>query len=236
MCSVKIYNKDCYNFLPKLPDKSVDLVVIDPPYEHEYHGGGQASRAKDYTKVKRSTDFMNYGFDQEIIFPELVRVCKVPNIICFCSNKQIVKIMGWFEKNNLNPTLTAWKKPNACPLGNGKYISDLEFAVFARGKKAPWNHAASSSIKYKCKIYPFVAGKRKLHPAEKPLNLIKEYVELHSLEGQMVMDCYMGSGTTAIACKELNRNFIGVEIEKKYFDIAKERIINYKGEINGQKQ
>ena len=81
-----------------------------------------------------------------------------------------------------------------------------------------------------------MSGKRKLHPAEKPLRLIKEYVELHSLKGQTVMDCFMGSGTTAIACKELNRNFIGIELEKKYFDIAKERLINYKGEINEQKQ
>ena len=236
MCSIRLFNKDCYEFLPLLPDNCVDLVVMDPPYEHEYHGGGKASRAKDYSKVKDNTDFMNNGFDYNFVFEQLVRICKVPNIVCFCSNKQITKIMGWFEENNLNPTLTSWRKTNACPLGNGKYISDLEFAVFARGKKAPWNSEAPYTIKYKCKSYPFVSGKRKLHPAEKPLRLIKEYVELHSLKGQTVMDCFMGSGTTAIACKELNRNFIGIELEKKYFDIAKERLINYKGEINEQKQ
>ena len=233
MSTVRLYNKSCYEFLPKLPDKSIDLAVIDPPYEHEYHGGGQASRAKDYTIVKGNTDFMNAGFNYDLVFSELVRICKVPNIICFCSNKQITKLMGWFERNNLNPTLTTWKKSNACPLGNGKYISDIEFAVFARGKKAPWNAKAPSRIKYKCKVYPFVAGKKKLHPAEKPLNLIKEYVELHSLEGDTVLDCFMGSGTTAIACKELNRNFIGIELEKKYFDIAVNRVKSWKGENNG---
>jgi DNA modification methylase len=225
-----MYNKNCYELLPKFPDKSVDLAIIDPPYEHEYHGGGQASRAKDYTVVKENTDFMNAGFDYNLVFSELVRICKIPNIICFCSNKQIVKLMGWFEDHNLNPTLTTWRKSNACPLGNGKYISDLEFAIFARGKKSPWNYNAPSSVKYKCKTYPFVCGKKKLHPAEKPLNLIKEYVELHSLEGNTVLDCFMGSGTTALACKDLNRNFIGVELEKKYFDIAKDRVINWKGQ------
>ena len=233
MSAVRLYNKSCYEFLPKLPDKSIDLAVIDPPYEHEYHGGGQASRAKDYTIVKENTDFMNAGFNYDLVFSELARICKVPNIVCFCSNKQITKLMGWFERNNLNPTLTTWKKSNACPLGNGKYISDLEFAIFARGKKAPWNSNAPSSIKYKCKVYPFVAGKKKLHPAEKPLNLIKEYIELHSLEGDTVLDCFMGSGTTAIACKELNRNFIGIELEKKYFDIAVNRVKSWKGENNG---
>ena len=231
MGHVKLYNKDCYKLLPKLPSDSVDLVIIDPPYEHEYHGGGQASRAKDYTVVKDNTDFMNYGFDYELVFSELVRICKIPNIICFCSNKQITKIMGWFEEHSLNPTLTTWKKTNACPLGNGKYISDLEFAVFARGKGCHWNNMAPSKIKYKCKSYPFVAGKRKLHPAEKPLELIKEYVELHSLEGDTVLDCFMGSGTTGVACEQLNRNFIGIEIEREYCEIAKNRIQEIRKEI-----
>ena len=148
MCSIRLFNKDCYKFLPSFPDNCVDLVIIDPPYEHEYHGGGRASRAKDYSRVKDNTDFMNNGFDHNFVFNQFVRICKVPNIICFCSNKQITKIMGWFEENNLNPTLTSWRKTNACPLGNGKYISDLEFAVFARGRRAPWNSEAPYTIKF----------------------------------------------------------------------------------------
>ena len=188
MIETVLYNDDCYNILRNIEDKSVDLIIADPPYEHEYHGGGKRRRAQDYTRLKENTDFMNEGFDYSRILPELVRVCKTPNIILFCSNKQIAKLMTWFETNNLNPTLTVWKKTNACPLGCGKYISDLEFAMFARGKNVPWNYSAPSSIKYKCKTYPFVAGKSKKHPAQKPLDLIEEYVELHSLEGQTVLD------------------------------------------------
>ena len=221
---MKLYNDECLKVLRTLEDSSIDLVVTDPPYEHEYHGGGRRQRAKDYTKVKENTNFMNEGFSYEEVLPELVRVCRIPNIVLFCSNKQIAKLMTWFEDNKLNPTLTTWKKSNACPLGGGKYISDLEFAIFARGKNVPWNHSAPSKIKYKGKTYPFVAGKNKLHPAQKPLELIKEYVELHSLEGQVVLDPYMGSGTTGIACKELNRDFIGIEINKEYYEIAEKRI------------
>ena len=224
MKKVKLYKGDCLSILPTIESNSIDLIIIDPPYEQEFHGGGQASRAKDYTVVKNKTDFMNNGFDYEKVFPELVRICKIPNIICFCSNKQITKLMTWFESNKLNPTITTWKKINACPLGNGKYISDIEFAIFARGKGAPWNKKAPSQIKYKCKSYPFVSGKNKLHPAEKPLNLIKEYVELHSLPEQIVLDCYMGSGTTGIAALELGRKFIGIEISQEHFNTAKERI------------
>ena len=82
MSKIKLYNGDCLSVLPKLSDNSIDLVVIDPPYEQEFHGGGQQKRAKDYTVVKGNTDFMNEGFDYEHVFPELIRVCKIPNIIC----------------------------------------------------------------------------------------------------------------------------------------------------------
>ena len=227
MSNIKLYNGDCLRVLKSFPSKLVDLVLIDPPYEQEFHGGGKRKRAKDYTKVKENTDFMNNGFDYTAVLPELVRICKIPNFIIFCSNKQITKIMCWFENNKLNPVLTTWKKTNACPLGGGKYISDLEYVVFARGKNAPWNHTAPSKIKYKCKEYPFVSGKGRLHPAQKPLDLIKEYVELHTLEGQIVLDCYMGSGTTGVACKELNRNFIGIEIDSNIFKTAEKRLYNF---------
>lgn len=223
----KLYNGDCLEILPKLEADTVDLVLIDPPYEQDFHGGKTTrSRGNDYNKVKANTEFMNYGFPYEQVFPELLRVLKIPNLLIFCSNKQIAKLMTWFEYNKLNPTLLTWRKINACPLGGGKYISDLEYVIYARGKKAPWNYNAPTKIKYKCKDYPFVSGKSKLHPAEKPLNLIKEYVELHSLPGQTVLDCYMGAGTTGVACKELHRDFIGIELEKKYYDMARERVSN----------
>ena len=84
---VKLYNEDCLQVLKTFPDKLVDLVLIDPPYEQEFHGGGQRKRAKDYTKVKENTDFMNSGFNYLEVLPELVRVCNIPNFIIFCSNK-----------------------------------------------------------------------------------------------------------------------------------------------------
>jgi site-specific DNA-methyltransferase (adenine-specific) len=62
------------------------------------------------------------------------------------------------------------------------------------------------------------------HPTEKPLNLIEHLVEIHSNEDDCVLDCFMGSGTTGVACHQTNRNFIGIELEPKYYEIAKERI------------
>lgn len=224
---IELYNGDCLEILPTLEENSVDLVLIDPPYEQDFHGGKtNKGRGDDYNRIKAKIDFMNNGFPYEKVFKELLRILKIPNLIIFCSNKQISKLMTYFEQFKLTTTLLIWRKTNACPLGGGKYISDLEYVIYVRGKKAPWNHEAPTSIKYKCKDYPFVAGRKKQHPAEKPLDLIKEFVKLHSLPGQVVLDCYMGAGTTGVACKALGRNFIGIEIEKKYYDIARTNLSN----------
>ena len=222
---IELYKGDCLEVLRTFKDNSVDLVLTDPPYEQTFHGGKTNNRrGNDYNRVKGNTTFINNGFPYKDVFPELLRVLKAPNLVIFCSNNQIGKFMTWFEERKLKATLLTWKKVNACPLGGGKYISDLEYVIYVRGKGTPWNYEAPASIKYKCKSYPFVQGKKKLHPAEKPLALMKEFVELHSLEGQVVLDCYMGVGTTGLACKELNRDFIGIEIEEKYFNIGEGRL------------
>ena len=199
----------------------VDLVLIDPPYEHENHGGGLTRMGNSYNTVKQNIDFMCDGFDLGVL-DLCEQLCRVPNILVFCSNKQIGKLLNWFEHRGLNTTLLAWQKTNPCPVCNGKYISDLEFIIYARRQNAPWNNDADIKTKYKLKSYPFVANK--IHPAQKPVELLRDLISLHSLPNQTVLDCYMGSGSTGVACAELGRDFIGVEIDDKYFDIAKERL------------
>ncbi len=142
----------------------------------------------------------------------------------FCSNKQISKIMSWFENKNYSVTLLVWKKTNPSPLCNLKHVSDLEFIVYVRGKGAYWNSDENLDIKYKLKQYPIVNGKNKLHPTEKPIKLLEELIRLHTKENDVVLDCFMGSGSTGIACKNLNRNFVGIELNKEYFEIAKKRM------------
>ena len=171
-------------------------------------------------------DFISDGFDYDLVFNEFLRICKTPNIIIFCSNKQITKIMSWFENKKLNTTLLVWKKSNPIPLCNGKYISDSEFIVYVRGKNAPFNNDRPTSEKYKVKIFPTVSSKQRKHPTEKPVKLLEELINLHSFEKNWIFDPFMGGGSTGIACMNTNRNFVGFELDEKYFDIAKERIEN----------
>ena len=102
----------------------------------------------------------------------------------------------------------------------------MEYIIYVHTKGSVFNNDAPFEYKKKCKIYPIMTSKGKLHPTQKPLKLIEEFVMLHSLENQTVLDCFMGSGTCGVACKNLNRNFIGVELNKEYFEIAKTRIEN----------
>ena len=231
--TINLYNGDCLEIMQQLIEQGikVDAVITDPPYELENHGGTKSAMAKRAAKVRDEVDFMAKGFDYDKCFDLMLKLCKVPNILLFCSNKQVSKIMSYFEEKKLSVQLLVWNKTNPSPLCNGKYIQYIEFIVFIRGKNAPFNNVAPTSIKYRVKKYPFVSPKQRFHPTQKPLPLVKELVELHSFEGQTILDPFMGSGTTGVACQNLNRNFIGIELDKNYFEIAKNRIENTAKEI-----
>ena len=226
MNDIKLYNGDCLKVMQEMADKGIkiDTIISDPPYELENHGGTKSAMAKRAAKVRDEIDFMTKGFDYGKCFELMLKLCKTPNILLFCSNKQVSKIMSFFEEKKLSVQILVWNKTNPSPLCSGKYIQDIEFIVFIRGKNAPFNNSAPTSIKYRVKKYPFVSPKQRVHPTQKPLSLMKELVELHSFERQTILDPFMGSGSTGEACKELNRDFIGIELDKTYFDIAKNRI------------
>lgn len=224
MKDFELWQGDCLELMKNIQDKSVDLVLIDPPYEQDNHGGGTTDFAQRKLVKETHIDFVSKGFDYEECFRHLLRVTKTPNFLIFCSNKQISKIMSYFEKLKLSTTLLTWKKSNPIPLCNGKYINDCEFIIYVRGKGATFNNAADTKLKYKVKTYPTVSSKSRNHPTEKPIILLEELIQLHSVENQVVLDCFMGSGSTGVACVNINRKFIGIELDPKYFAIAKDRI------------
>lgn len=229
MSEIRLYKGNCVEIMKSLPNNSIDLIVTDPPYELENHGGGGKSGFAANRKlniINNHIDFISQGFDYDTVFSEFLRICKIPNILVFCSNDQVSKTMSWFENKGLRATLLVWHKTNACPLCNGKHISDVEFIVYVRGKGACFN--TGTSLRHKSKVFtsPICSGRDRFHPTQKRVEHIEQYLELHSNEGDNILDCFMGSGTTGVSCVKLNRNFIGIEIDDKYFAIAEERIKN----------
>ena len=216
----KIYLGDCLDIIDKIPDNSIDLIVTDPPYIYNMNGGDGFLRKRDkYNKKSKLRNIID-GFNIDLHFTKWKRILKKFNVFIFCSNKQISTIMKWGEDNNYITTLLVWHKTNASPFSNGVWKSDLEFCVHIREKGATFQ----GKSKDKSKIYISPTEKNKYgHPTEKPLQLIKKYIKLGSNERDVILDPFLGSGTTVNACIDLNRQYIGVEIDEQYYKIAKNR-------------
>lgn len=224
----KIYNEDCLIGLKKIPDNSIDLVVIDPPYDISTKGGkkGTGKLCKELIKLENELKASNLinGFDLSVL-DELIRVMKNINIYIWCNGRQIPTYIKYFiDKLNCKLEIIIWGKTNPMPLHNNKYLGDKEYCLYFRknGYCQPSNYEDAktiylSTINVKDKqIYG--------HPTIKPLPLIRKLIRNSSKENDLVLDCFLGSGTTAVACILENRNYIGFEINKKYFDIANKRI------------
>ena len=219
-----IINDDCMNILKQLPDKCVDLVLTDPPYIMNNHGGqvkADAAFARKLT-TKKHIDFICDDFDYVFVFNEFIRVLKKVNIFVFCSNSQLSRTMDFFEKLGYSVTCLVWDKPNPIPLCNGKYVSNLEFIIHIKEKGAFFNNSLSSLEKLKSFKYP--APTDRIHPTEKPTKLMSHLLKIGSQENDLILDCFSGSGTTAIACHRLKRRFICIEKDKEYWEASVKRL------------
>lgn len=216
---------DCIDVLKNIESKSVNFVCIDPPYELDNHKG---ANGYDINKnlSNGNINFISNGFDISKVFTEIERICVPLNLICFCSNKQISKIMNYFEDKKYSTTLLIWHKLNPIPLNGGKYVSDAEFMIYVRGKKVTYNNIGA---KEQSKIFSFNTANKnnRFHPTQKPIGLIRKLLRIHTKENDVVLDCFAGSGTTALACIDENRQYIVIEKEEKYYNIIKNRIKSY---------
>jgi DNA modification methylase len=220
--NIDFKNIDGLELLKTLPDNSIDFVLTDPPYELEIHGGG-AGFMKDRKLLNKHISYIGNGFDFDSYFTEYERVLKVMNSVIFCSNKQVSKTMDWFEKRDYSVTLLVWKKPNPIPLGNGKYIGDTEFLIYVRGKGATFNNIG---YKHQLRVFEYnvPSTKERIHPTEKPIDLLRRLLLIHTNENDVVLDTFAGSFTTGLACNKENRKCIGSEIDTKMFKKADKRL------------
>ena len=222
-----IYNEDCYKAIKEIPDNSIDLIITDPPYLIENTNGGKTNElGKSIQNMNNQlkNGFLTNSIDISIL-DEWVRVMKKINIYIWCNHKQIPMYLDYFvNKLNCNFEIIIWKKTNATPLFNNKYLTDKEYCLYFRkgGYCNPVNYESAKTV-YELPIN-ILDKKLYGHPTIKPLEIIKNLIMNSSVEGEIVLDCFLGSGTTAVACKETNRRYIGFEIDKEYFEIAKNRL------------
>ena len=218
---------DCLDVLSSIPSGSVDCVITDPPYLISTKGGGMVKHGtKTQCKQWRENhlDDIKNGFGEETL-EELVRVMKKINCYIFCSQKQIIPLLDFFVKEKkCNWNLLTWHKENPTPACGNKYLSDTEYILFFREKGVKIYGTYNTKKTYYLSACNSAEKKLYNHPTVKPLSLVKRFVENSTGEGDLILDPFMGTGTTCLAAKELRRNYIGIEVDENYYKTAKERL------------
>lgn len=217
----KIYNMDCLEGMRQVASGTVSLIIADPPYElQQRSGAGVFGRKNRY--YHQQIDHLQTGISDKML-KEMLRVCKAPNMYIFCSKEQLPQLLIFAVGNGLKYDILTWHKTNPVPTCNNKYLSDTEYIVFMRNGA---NLYGSYETKRKYFITPTNTEDKRAwgHPTPKPVSIIKTLIDNSSQAGDIILDPYMGSGTTAIAAIRSNRHFVGFELNKEYFDNAVKRI------------
>lgn len=252
----KIHNLDCFDFLKKIDDKSIDLIVVDPPYN---------MHKADWDTFKSQSDFLNFTYAWlDLVIEKLkdngsLYVFNTPYNSAFILQYLVSKKMvfqNWIT----------WDKRDGLGASKRKYSNGQETILFfTKSNKHVFNyndiripyestdriqHAAEKGIlKNGKRWFPNPNGrfcgevwhitserhKRKVngrtqkmeHLTPKPLDLVERIIKASSKRGDLVLDCFVGSGTTAVAANRLKRNFICADADKKYVELAKKNLKEY---------
>ena len=225
-----IYNEDCQAGKERIPDGSVDLIVTDPPYKFkDTTGAGAFGTCRGKSTAKKGKTYhaevtpMSNGISDEVL-EQMCRICKILNIYLFCNKDQVPQYLNFGLSHKLNFDILTWHKTAPTPMCGNKYLSDTEYIIFLRGKGARVYGTYATKKKYWVQGVNKTDKRKWGHPTIKPLNIIETLIVNSSVEGGVVCDPFMGSGTTAIAAMRNNRQFLGFEVDKCYYEMALKRI------------
>ena len=216
-----LVNDDCLNAMKFIPDNSISLVLADPPYniarDNNFATMGRAGI--DFGEWDKNADILSY-------IKECSRVLnKNGSFVVFNDWKNLGDIAREADAHGFDTKdMLRLEKTNPMPRNRDRrYITDYECAVWFVKKGAKWTFNRQNETYQRPKFVHSID--KGFHPTQKSLGLMTELILIHSNEGDIILDPFMGSGTTGVACKNLNRKFIGVERDLEYFNIAKERIM-----------
>lgn len=215
----RIYNMDCLEGMKQIDDESIDLIVTDPPYLINYKTGRRQDKDHKFCSVIQNDD------NPELIsnyIKECYRIMKNNTAMyMFCNSDKVDFFKQELEKYFTIKNLIIWVKDNhtAGDL-EAQFGKQYEMIFLVNKGRKLFNGERITDVWQ----YRRVSSENQLHQNQKPLTIIKRAIEKHSNKGNIIFDGFMGSATTAIACIDLKRNYIGFEIDKQEFDTAQKRI------------
>jgi len=237
MSQITLYNADCLEIMRVMKDKSVDFVFTDPPYGHNNNNNGDLIQrweaALGKGEVRPAIPIMNDGAEaNELFYDALKQFSRIlyPGSCCCCCcgggggpDPQFARWSLWMDEIIGFKQMVIWDKG---PMGMGwHYRRSYETVLVGEkpGAKCRWydeSHRVENVIRHIKKIIP----RAEQHPTEKPVELARHFILLHTRPGDTVLDPFMGSGSTGQACIETGRNFIGIELDPKFYVMAHERL------------
>ena len=226
--SYKLFHGEAISVIKDLPSESVNHLITDPPYN--------ISRENNFKTMGRAgIDFGEWDrdFDLTCWIKDCIRgIKKGGNIVIFNDWKNLSYIVEELEKNNCEiKDLIRWEKTNPMPRNRDRrFIVDYEVAVWAVKKGDKWTfNRISDTYERPLLKYPITPKSEKqmgAHPTQKPISVMEWLIIRLTNENDVVIDPFMGSGSTGIACLNTNRRFIGIELDENYFNIAQKRLNN----------
>lgn len=207
---------DCLQVMKDIPDKSVDCIITDPPYGMKY----QSARRTATPQFKKIENDNNIDW-----FPEFIKECyrvlkDNSHIYIFCNDYNISKFRDLQEQAGFkNKRTLVWVKNNHTS-GDlfGDYANKTEFINYAQKGRRLLNGGRDTNV------LNFNRVSKLEHPTQKPIDLNEYLIKKSTNENDIILDPFAGSGTTGVACKNLNRNYILIEKEPEYIDIINKRL------------
>ena len=222
----KLFNGDCMDKLNEIPDNSIDLLLTDPPYN--------ISRENNFDTMNGDRQGMDFGewdkdFDLTSYISLLPRILKEnANVVIFNAWENLGVIAEACRKNHIQmKRCLVLNKANPAPFNRDRmFVNDVEFAIWgvynSNDKPTKWVFNRQDPIE-KCVIDTTVQDSE-FHPTMKDIKVITKLVELLSNKGDLVLDPFMGSGTTGVSAVKNDREFIGFELSPNYCKLANDRI------------
>jgi site-specific DNA-methyltransferase (adenine-specific) len=245
MNNIDLKQQDAYEFLQETPSDSVDLVLTDPPYEISKPSGfidsltkpdGTPQSERTLRRFGISLDFGEWDKNELNLLPyiqEMYRVLKPSGtMIMFYDIWKITPLKNMMEASKFKQLrYLEWIKTNPVPINSKiNYLTNSrEIALTGVKKSKPVFNSEYDNGVYR---YPIYHAKDRFHPTQKSLKLFEDLIKTHSNQDDTVLDCFLGSGTTAVAALRTKRNFIGCEIDESYYIKMKERVEKYEDEQN----
>lgn len=231
-----IINDDCFNTLKQIPDNSINLILTDPPYNIAKYSTGNI-------KFEWRSDINNDLAEWDLndlkpsdLIDEFKRILAPKgNIFIFCSYNLIGEYHKVFDSEFDTFQFMVWHKTNPVPnFRKSSFLNSCELIVGCWNKGHTWNFTTQSDMHNFVESSICMGAERikgadgkNLHPTQKPVAVLEKIIKIASNDNDIVLDCFNGVGSTGEAALKNNRRYIGIEIEKEYFEVTKRRLNKY---------